>query len=125
MTRKIGMNIGETKSSENKIYNVIATIYRNTFIKRNLNREISNNYKQGASLLHAGCGSGQVDVDLQHKYNINGIDISTEALIRYSKNNPFSREVKRASIFCLPYKNSTFDGIYNLGVMSILMRMKL
>src|SRR5205823_3694072 len=47
---------------------------------------------------------------------ITAVDISTEALRIYSRNNPQASELKHASIFDLPTANESFDGVYNLGV---------
>ena len=47
------------------IYGFIAGVYRRGFIKANLNRILHREFPSGSTLLHAGCGSGQVDVDIQ------------------------------------------------------------
>ena len=99
------------------IYELAAGIYRRVLIKRNLDRVINGTFKPGAKLLHAGCGSGQVDTDLQETMRITGLDISPGALRLYSLNNPAAALVKHGSLFDLPFSDATFDGIYNLGVM--------
>lgn len=66
-------------------------------------------------MLHAGCGSGQVDTDLHEHARITAIDISTSALDMYRRHNP-QAEVRHASIFDLPFPDGKFDGAYNLGV---------
>jgi dolichol-phosphate mannosyltransferase len=98
------------------IYETIAGIYRRGVIKPNLDAAIRGTFPVGSSLLHAGCGSGQVDTDLQREMRITALDISPGALRRYSRNNPNAVEVKHGSIFDLPFANSSFDGVYNLGV---------
>jgi dolichol-phosphate mannosyltransferase len=99
------------------LYDLIAGIYRRLIIKRNLNHAIRRVFKPGATLLHAGCGGGQVDQDLQHSMRLTGLDISPGALHLYSRNNPRAAGVKHGSIFDLPFPEASFDGIYNLGVM--------
>jgi dolichol-phosphate mannosyltransferase len=98
-------------------YDLIAGVYRRMIIKRNLNHAISRVFAPGSSLLHAGCGGGQVDQDLQNVMRVTGLDISPGALFLYSRNNPGAAGVKHGSIFALPFADGTFDGIYNLGVM--------
>ncbi len=97
-------------------YDVVATAYRNLIIKRHLNEAIRREFEPGSHLLHAGCGSGQVDVDLHDKVNITAVDISVPALEIYCKENPKAFAVKHASVFDLPLPDASFDGAYNLGV---------
>ena len=103
------------KTSSQAIYRIIASIYRTLIIKRSLNFFIGKEFEKGTTLLHAGSGAGQVDIDLAKKYDITALDISSEALKLYKINNPNSKVLK-ASIFDIPVKDAGFDGIYNLGV---------
>jgi len=105
------------KSKVGVIYNLCAAIYRQGIIKRNLNFDIRTTFMSGSRLLHAGCGSGQVDVDLQREMRLTAVDISLGALRLYARNNPLAEKIEHASIFKLPYPDQYFDGIYNLGVM--------
>lgn len=98
-------------------YALIAGVYRRAIIKRNLERTIRREFPSVSTLLHAGCGSGQVDTDLHGTQNITAIDISSGALHRYALNNPSAANIRQASIFTLPFANESFDGIYNLGVL--------
>jgi len=102
---------------EGTTYDLIAGIYRRGFIKRNLTQAIKRVFAPGSVLLHAGCGSGQVDTDLQTTMRITALDISPGALFLYARNNPQAAEIKHGSIFSLPFPDGSFDGIYNLGVM--------
>jgi ubiquinone/menaquinone biosynthesis C-methylase UbiE len=97
-------------------YEVVASTYRNLVIKGRLRSVIHREFPAGASLLHAGCGSGQVDVDLHDHAKITAIDISVPALQIYAKDNPKAFAVKHASVFELPFPDASFDGAYNLGV---------
>jgi ubiquinone/menaquinone biosynthesis C-methylase UbiE len=99
-----------------RVYSVVAGIYRHFVIKRNLEYFVKKHFCPGSSLIHAGCGSGQVDTALQTAMQITAVDISTEALKIYLRNNPDAHDVKHASVFELPAEAETFDGIYNLGV---------
>lgn len=97
-------------------YDVIATIYRNAVIRRRLESTLKAEFAQSSKLLHAGCGSGQVDGNLHRHADITAIDISPSALGIYRRENPDAAEIRHASIFDLPFENATFDGAYNLGV---------
>ncbi len=104
-----------TKSSP--LYATIATIYRKAVIARRLNAQIRRNFPPKSRLLHAGCGSGQVDVCFQNEMEIFAVDSSLKALTRYTRTVPEAKCVRHASILALPFPAASFDGIYNLGVM--------
>jgi dolichol-phosphate mannosyltransferase len=97
-------------------YDAIATVYRNAVIKRRLEATLTKEFPAGARLLHAGCGSGQVDADLHRRARITAVDISPSALAIYRRHNPSAEDVRHASIFDLPFPSGSFDGAYNLGV---------
>ena len=99
------------------IYRNIASFYRKFIIKRALNKIIEEEFEKGSKLLHAGSGTGEVDKDLIQKYDITALDISKEALKLYKLNNGDKVKLIHASIFDIPVKSSTFNGVYNLGVM--------
>ncbi len=97
-------------------YEVVAATYRNVVMKERLVSTIRKEFAPGAKLLHAGCGSGQVDVDLHDYVRITAVDISIPALEIYGTENPKAYALKHASIFNLPFPDGSFDGAYNLGV---------
>jgi glycosyltransferase involved in cell wall biosynthesis/predicted SAM-dependent methyltransferase len=99
------------------LYDLIAAFYRKFIIKPSLNRFILGNFNAESRLLHAGCGSGQVDRDIGAKIGISALDISPAALSIYKKANKHYRELIHGSIFDIPVPGNSFDGIYNLGVM--------
>ena len=99
------------------VYDLIASFYRKFIIKPNLNNFIFKNFKKGDKLLHAGCGGGQVDIDISKNYKISALDISKIALDTYKNNNPNVEKLLYGDIFSVPANDSSFDGIYNLGVM--------
>ena len=100
-----------------RAYELIATAYRVAVIRTQLRRFLFANFRDGASLLHAGCGSGQVDTGLHSRFNITAVDISPPALELYQRYNPRAHEVRHANIMSLPFPDNSFDGVYNLGVM--------
>lgn len=99
------------------VYRNIASFYRKVIIKRALNRIIEEEFERGSKLLHAGCGTGQVDEDIIQKYDITALDISKEALKLYKLYNGDKAKLMHASIFDIPAIPSTFNGAYNMGVM--------
>ena len=98
-------------------YEIIAAVYRKLFIRPNLKRALKKAFGKGDRLLHAGCGSGQADVDLHGRFRIDAVDISIPALELYARNNPKVWRVEQADLFRLPHAEATFDGVFNLGVM--------
>jgi len=98
------------------VYDFVAGLYRRMVIRRRLNHFIMRHFRHGARLLHAGCGSGQVDVDVQRDMQITALDISKAALQFYTRNNPGIKALKHGSILNLPFEDGLFDGVYNLGV---------
>jgi ubiquinone/menaquinone biosynthesis C-methylase UbiE len=103
--------------SINVLYDALACFYRFFIIKGALNHFIRKYFPPASVLLHAGCGSGQVDVDISKEYRVHALDISSTALKIYKKYNPGAYELWWADIFHLPLKDNEVDGVYNLGVM--------
>lgn len=99
------------------LYDFIAALYRKFLIRPALNHFIEGNFKKGATVLHAGCGSGQVDTDVRHYVNITALDISVNALRFYRKTNQDFCKIVHGSIFDIPFPDHSVDGAYNLGVM--------
>ncbi|MGA7216350.1 MAG: glycosyltransferase [Terrimicrobiaceae bacterium] len=99
------------------LYRILATLYRRAIIAGRLSAMIRRTFAPDSKLLHAGCGSGQVDVSFQNEMRITAVDSSLRALNTYVRTVPHAKSVKHASIAALPYEPASFDGIYNLGVM--------
>ncbi len=106
----------EEKKGAASTYGAVASAYRNAVIRPRLEATIRREFDPGASLLHAGCGSGQVDTGLHAHADITAVDISPAALRMYRQENPRVKDVRHASIMALPFADETFDGAYNLGV---------
>lgn len=107
----------ETKKSDRKLYDLIAQFYRKFLIRPTLNHFIRKYFKPGSQVLHAGCGSGQVDADIREYVNITGMDISVNALRVFEYESQGKAKSLHGSIFEIPLPNCSMDGIYNLGVM--------
>jgi dolichol-phosphate mannosyltransferase len=98
-------------------YDVVAAFYRNVIMKRTLNHFVRRNFPRGAEVLHAGCGSGQVDADISRHVRITGLDISVNALNLYARTTEGRCAILHGSILRIPLQDRSMDGIYNLGVM--------
>lgn len=100
-----------------KAYGFVAQLYRKHIIKRTLNHHIFNAYATKSLLLHAGSGSGEVDLDVGQSMDVVAIDFSSHALTTYIDCHSGGGLLAQADIFCLPFPDNTFDGVFNLGVM--------
>ena len=99
------------------VYDLIAAFYRKFIIKRVLNYFVRKHFSSTDQILHAGCGSGQVDTDIASRNPISALDISAQALSIYKKFQPNSVRLIHGSIFAIPVPDCSYDGVYNLGVM--------
>jgi SAM-dependent methyltransferase len=105
------------KSTRGLLYDMVAEFYRRAIIRPSLNRFIKANFTRGDLVLHAGCGSGQVDADIRSYISITAMDISPVALEIYKRENGPDSTTLLASIFQIPLPDASMAGIYNLGVM--------
>jgi SAM-dependent methyltransferase len=108
---------GSKNKRTSAAYDFFAGIYRRLIVKNILNHFVFKYFKKGAHVLHAGCGSGQVDVDIAKHVDITALDISNNALIMYRQANGDNAKTVLGNIFKLPFPDESFDGVYNLGVL--------
>jgi ubiquinone/menaquinone biosynthesis C-methylase UbiE len=106
----------QSAQASKRVYSIIASLYRRTFIRPRLHRVLGQQFSRGSRLIHAGCGGGQVDQGLHERVRITALDISPDALQLYQQNNPTAHEIRHGSILALPYGDGSFDGYYSLGV---------
>src|SRR5207247_297503 len=106
----------EKRTALGAVYDLVATVYRRV-VRHNLRRYAERSFAAGARLLHAGCGSGQVDAGLHERLRVTAVDVSERALRLYARNNPRASRIEQASIFDLPFEAGAFDGVYNLGAL--------
>lgn len=104
------------KNNQNNLYSIVAKIYRKLIFKRMLKHYFTKYFHKKDVILHAGCGSGQVDEDLAKEYKIVAFDLSATALNLYKKNVPQVKFRLKGTISALPFLDNSFDGVYNLGV---------
>lgn len=100
-----------------RVYSTVASIYRRIFICTRLAYWLRRTFPANTRLLHVGCGSGEVDALVAHRYRITGLDISPAALERYRSNNPKAEGVIHADLMSLKQLPATYDGAYHLGVL--------
>ncbi len=105
------------QSVNNRMYDYIAAFYRQFIIKPYLNKYIHKYFPKGARLLHAGCGSGQSDIDITNDYSVIAMDISLKALNIYRKNHSSFEKLIQNDIRRMDLENNSIDGIFSLGVM--------
>lgn len=108
---------GSKNKRTSATYDFLAGIYRRLIVKNILNHFVFKYFPKGANVIHAGCGSGQVDVDIAKHVNITALDISNNALIIYRQVNGDKCKTIQGNIFSLPFPDESFDGVYNLGVL--------
>jgi glycosyltransferase involved in cell wall biosynthesis len=99
------------------VYDCLAFVYRIAFIRPALNHHVRKHFSNNSTLLHAGCGGGQVDRSISQDMNITALDISPEALKAYHRINPWVVNLMHGSILDIPVDDGSVDGVYNLGVM--------
>lgn len=105
-----------SRERSKRIYAVLASLYRRTFIRPRLNTVLRRSFGHGSHLLHAGCGGGEVDKHLHERMRITALDISADALRLYRARNPAVFRLQHGDILALPYWDQSFDGYYSLGV---------
>ncbi len=99
------------------LYALVAAFYRKVIIRPNLTHFVRKYFPKNAKLLHAGCGSGQVDTSVTRYASVTALDISQRALEIYGDVNQGRCELLHGSIFSIPLPDGSREGIYNLGVM--------
>lgn len=121
LTRSPGSDQWDTywnaKNTGSTIYSGIASFYRRHIIRQSLERTMKRVFRQNSTLLHAGCGSGEVDMGLENFMSITALDFSMTALREYQDFHPAHRKLLAADLFKLPFADGSFDGVFNLGVM--------
>jgi len=103
--------------SDRFVYNFVASFYRRFLIKPSLNHFMKKYFKKNSKVLHAGCGGGEVDMDLQDYLDITAVDFSQNALRKYRSRHAKKCTIINGDVRALKFKSSSFDGVYNLGVL--------
>jgi SAM-dependent methyltransferase len=100
-----------------RLYAFLASVYRRIFICTRLAWWLKKTFPANARLLHAGCGSGEVDALVGRHFRITGLDISPGALVRYRRSNPHAEGTIHADLMNLRDVPGGYDGVYSLGVL--------
>jgi dolichol-phosphate mannosyltransferase len=98
-------------------YDFIARFYRYRIIQPSLDRFVAAQFRRDSRLLHAGCGSGEVDSGVLAYANVTALDISPKALERYRGHHGDTARLVNGSILDIPEPDQSFDGVYSLGVL--------
>lgn len=105
------------QSVNNWLYDRIAEFVRHFLIRPYLNKFIRKYLSKGSTLVHAGCGSGQVDYDITNEFSVIAVDISINALEIYRGNHSQIEKMMQNDIRNMDFADATIDGVYSLGVM--------
>lgn len=105
------------KTVSNWFYDRIAEFFRHFLIRPYLNKYVRKHFQKGCTLVHAGCGSGQVDYDITNEYPVFAIDISLNALDIYRSNHSQIEKMLQNDIRAMDLDAGSIDGVYSLGVM--------
>lgn len=105
------------QKTSQSVYSWFAKIYRKVIISRSLSRSFERHVPQHSLCLHAGAGSGEVDIPIQSKWHVIGLDFSHQAVAKYHLVHKKRGPVLQADNFHLPFPDGTFDCVFNLGVM--------
>lgn len=108
---------GKGIKSKRFAYDFVASFYRRYLIKPCLNHFTGKYFKKNGSVLHAGCGGGEIDLDAQKNFKITALDFSPNAIKKYEKLYRGKSVIVKGDVRSLKFKNNTFDGIYNSGVL--------
>ncbi len=76
-------------------------------------REVERDLPDGSRVLEAGCGTGQTLACFSRRHDTSGLDLSRRALGLARKN---CRSPVLGDIFAMPFRDGTFDLVYNSGV---------
>jgi dolichol-phosphate mannosyltransferase len=107
----------EASYSGKWLYDLVAHFYRRFIIRPAVNYFLGIAFADGSKILHAGCGSGTVDIDASVRLRITGFDISGRALTEYGRRHARNAPLMHGSLFSIPCEADVFDGAFNLGVM--------
>ena len=106
-----------TTQRDGGIYGAIARFYRHQIIRPALNRFVRTTFVGKGPLLHVGCGTGQVDVDVRGSYDVVGVDISQAGLNLYRRSAGRAAKAVRGSASAMPFADRSVAGIYSLGLL--------
>lgn len=99
------------------LYDLVAAAYRRVIIRPAVTHFLSGTFARNSELLHAGCGSGMVDIGIADRFEITALDIAPLALTEYARQHGRRARLLQGSIFAIPSEAGRFDGVFNLGVM--------
>ena len=99
-----------------RLWDAIAHFYRTVIIDRAVDREGRRCFDAGATVLHAGSGSGATDIPLGSHVRFVAMDLSVEALRIYRLLHGDHAQLVLADLRAMPFGDSSVDGILSIGV---------
>lgn len=108
------------QKTSKSMYGKVASFYRRIIIAPSVRGTVLKYLEPQKSVLHLGCGSGEVDKLLPPDWRLTGLDFSIEALSRNRETNAPNAtfiNLVQADFFYLPFENGHFQVVFNLGVM--------
>src|SRR3989338_2697773 len=102
-----------TSKTKNRLFK----IFRTQIFARAVKYYTDKYFSKEGTFVEAGCGSGQTSIRInKYKRKLIALDISQKALDRAKENKKFDEYIL-GDITKLPFKDSSIDGLWNLGVM--------
>jgi SAM-dependent methyltransferase len=99
------------------IFGIFAETYRLLFLSMPLRTAFEKYFPKKGTFLEAGCGSAQdTQILAKHRRKLIGLDYSRNAVRLAGKQKNIDKAIA-GDILKLEFKEKTFDGIWNLGVM--------
>ena len=106
-------HLGTTKF----FFNRIIKFYRSQIISRAVRYYLEKYFPKQGFYIEAGCGTAGSSIRTKHlNRRIIGLDICFSPLIEASRNTCIDFFIQ-SNISKLPFKDNSFDGLWNLGVM--------
>lgn len=115
---KYGRSKNNIESVWDKIYrNYKGPDIKNKYIHSRLIKVLEKYINPGDTILEAGCGSGyMVSYFQNHGHYSVGLDINEEPL-KVARDMFGAENLKKGDLFNLPFKNSSFDIVWNEGTL--------
>jgi SAM-dependent methyltransferase len=102
-------------TKEQTFFGKTLTFVRKNVITSELSRTLKKYFPKEGLFLDAGSGSSETSLKIKNR-KIIALDLSHLVLKKVNPSLPIDSKIN-ASIFQLPFKNNSLDGIFNLGVM--------
>lgn len=109
-----------TKTSPHRLYGRIASFYRRAILAPSVTTVVKRELNPNSRVLHLGAGAGEIDSLLPSEWDLVSLDFSAEATRLRQSTSAKTGETGfaiQADLFDLPFNQSSFGVVFNLGVM--------